>query len=43
MLDRGASITTVQQLLGHEKIDTTMRYLVVDKKVIQSEHTKYII
>ena len=43
LLDRGAPITVVQQVLGHEKIDTTMHYVVIDKSTVQQEHTKYIV
>ena len=34
-------IQEVQQILGHEKIDTTMIYCKVDKSNVQNSHKRY--
>jgi site-specific recombinase XerD len=41
-IDRGMPIEQVQQLLGHVKIDTTMRYAMVRQANVKNSHRKYI-
>lgn len=40
MLDNGADIRFIQQLLGHEKLDTTAIYTEVSIKQLQEVHTR---
>jgi site-specific recombinase XerD len=35
-------IEQVQKLLGHAKIDTTMRYAMVDQNNVKASHRKYL-
>lgn len=35
-------IEQVQVLLGHTKIDTTMRYAMVDQRNVKASHRRYI-
>ena len=39
---RGMPIEQVQKLLGHERIDTTMIYAVVDQTEVKNSHRKYL-
>lgn len=41
-IDRGMPIEQVQQLLGHQKIDTTMHYAMVKQQNVKLAHRKYI-
>ena len=41
-IDKGMPIEQVQRLLGHEKIDTTLRYAQVKQSNVKSAHKKYI-
>ena len=41
-IDKGMPIEQVQQLLGHQKIDTTMHYAMVKQQNVKSAHRKYI-
>ena len=42
LLDKGMPIEQVQQLLGHQKIDTTMHYAMVKQQNVKLAHRKYI-
>ena len=41
LINKGMAIQEVQQILGHEKIDTTMIYCKVDKSNVQNSHKRY--
>ena len=41
-IDKGMPIEQVQQLLGHQKIDTTMHYAMVKHQNVKLAHRKYI-
>ena len=41
-IDKGMPIEQVQQLLGHQKIDTTMQYAMVNQINVKMSHRKYI-
>ena len=41
-IDKGMPIEQVQVLLGHQKIDTTLRYAMVDQRNVRLSHRKYI-
>ena len=41
-IDKGMPIEQVQQLLGHQKIDTTMHYTMVKQQNVKLAHRKYI-
>ncbi len=41
-INKGMPIEQVQQLLGHNKIDTTMQYAMVDQNNVKISHRKYI-
>ena len=41
-IDKGMPIEQVQQLLGHQKIDTTMRYAMVKQQNVKLAHRKFI-
>ena len=41
-IDKGMPIEQVQRLLGHEKIDTTLRYAMVKQNNVKISHKKYI-
>ena len=41
-IDKGMPIEQVQQLLGHQKIDTTMHYAMVKQQNVKLSHRKYI-
>ena len=41
-IDKEMPIEQVQRLLGHEKIDTTLRYAQVKQSNVKSAHKKYI-
>ncbi len=41
-IDKGMPIEQVQRLLGHQQIDTTMQYAMVNQSNVKSSHRKYI-
>lgn len=41
-IDKGMPIEQVQQLLGHQKIDTTLQYAMVNQNNVKISHRKYI-
>ena len=41
-IDKGMPIEQVQRLLGHEKIDTTLQYAMVNQNNVKISHHKYI-
>lgn len=41
-IDKGMPIEQVQQLLGHQKIDTTLQYAMVNQNNVKLAHKKYI-
>ena len=41
-IDKGMPIEQVQQLLGHQKIDTTLQYAMVSQNNVKNSHRKYI-
>lgn len=41
-IDKGMPVEQVQVLLGHKKIDTTMRYALVDQSNVKASHRRYI-
>lgn len=41
-INRGMPVEQVQRLLGHAKIDTTMRYAQVDQQNVKMSHRKYL-
>ena len=41
-IDKGMPIEQVQKLLGHQKIDTTMEYAMVDQQNVKVSHKKFV-
>lgn len=41
-IDKGMPIEQVQTLLGHQKIDTTLEYAMVNQSNVKSSHNRYI-
>ena len=41
-IEKGMPIEQVQKILGHEQIDTTLRYAMVNQNNIKLSHRKYI-
>ena len=41
-IDKGMPVEQVQQLLGHQNIDTTMHYAMVNQENVKVSHRKYI-
>ena len=41
-LNRGMDITEIQQLLGHEKLETTMIYAKISDESVRQSHRKYV-
>ena len=41
-IDKGMPIEQVQKLLGHQKIDTTMEYAIVDQQNVKNSHKRYL-
>ena len=41
-IDKGMPIEQVQQLLGHQKIDTTLQYAIVNQNNVKASHRRYI-
>lgn len=42
LIDRGMKIQDVAAILGHEKLDTTMKYVYIDKNNVKNEYRKFI-
>lgn len=42
MISHGMPIQEVASILGHEKLDTTMRYVVLDKTAVKNSYKRYI-
>ena len=42
LIRRGMSIQEVANILGHEKLDTTMRYVLLNKNEIKASYQKYM-
>ena len=41
-IDKGMPIEQVQHLLGHQSLDTTLQYAMVNQNNVKSAHRKYI-
>lgn len=41
-IDKGMPIEQVQLLLGHKKIDTTLRYAMVDQRNVKASHQRFL-
>ena len=41
-IDKGMPIEQVQKLLGHVRIDTTLRYAIVNQNNVKMAHKKYL-
>ena len=41
-VEKGMPIEQVQKILGHEQIDTTLRYAMVNQNNVKLSHRKYI-
>ena len=41
-IEKGVPIEQVQKILGHEQIDTTLRYAMVNQNNVKLSHRKYI-
>lgn len=41
-IDKGMPIEQLQQLLGHQRIDTTLQYAMVKQSNVKISHRKYI-
>ena len=41
-IEKGMPIEQVQKILGHEQIDTTLRYAMVNQNNVKLTHRKYI-
>ena len=41
-IDKGMPIEQVQKLLGHVRIDTTMRYALVNQDNVKASHRRYL-
>ena len=41
-IDKGMPIEQVQQLLGHQSIDTTLQYAMVNQNNVKESHRKFI-
>lgn len=42
LIDKGAAVQDVQKILGHEKVETSMRYFKVNQKHVQEVHRRFI-
>ena len=40
-IEKGMPIEQVQKILGHEQIDTTLRYSIVNQNNVKMSHRKY--
>lgn len=41
-IDKGMPIEQVQQLLGHQSVDTTLRYAMVNQSNVKASHRRYL-
>ena len=41
-IDKGMPIEQVQELLGHQSVDTTLQYAMVNQANVKSSHRKFI-
>ena len=41
-IDKGMSVEQLQKILGHEQIDTTMRYAIVNQSNVKALHKKFM-
>lgn len=41
-IDKGMPLEQVQRLLGHQKIDTTMEYVIVNQESVRIAHRKFV-
>jgi site-specific recombinase XerD len=41
-IDKGMPIEQVQQLLGHQSVDTTLQYAMVNQNNVKESHRKYL-
>lgn len=41
-IEKGMSIEQIQKIPGHEQIDTTLRYAMVNQNNVKISHRKYI-
>ena len=41
-IDKGMPIEQVQHLLGHQSVDTTLQYAMVNQNNVKASHKKYI-
>lgn len=41
-LNRGMNVQEVAELLGHTKLETTMRYCTVNQDAVKYHHNKYL-
>lgn len=41
LIGHGMPLEEVQQLLGHENINTTMQYVLVDQQMVKNSYNKY--
>ena len=41
-IDKGMPVEQVQKILGHDQIDTTMRYAIVNQENVKASHRKFI-
>lgn len=42
LIERDAQLQDIQKILGHQKVETTLRYLKVNMKHVQNVHRKFI-
>lgn len=42
LIKKGMPIQEVQKILGHEKIETTMRYVYIDERTVANSYRKYM-
>ena len=41
LIDHGMQIQDVASILGHEKLDTTLKYVYIDKNNVRNAYRKY--
>ena len=41
LISRGMPLQDVAAILGHDKLDTTMRYVYIDRRALKNEYQKY--